>query len=108
MSEPMESFPHLEDLVREADKDEIQEQTMRVVLRAEQHHQHVRDQLQQIVTLGDQGNSICLGEGGAELKPGTPMHKGFVTGVQVALYLIGEFPLKVVHSSEVDEEDEDE
>lgn len=104
----MEHFPHLEDLVRQADEADIEHQAVRVILRAEQHHQHVRDQLQQIVTLGDQGNVICLGEGGPELQPGTPLHKGFITGVQLSLHMMGEFPLRVRHDNELDEGDEDE
>lgn len=103
----MEHFPHLEDLVRAADRADIEGQAVRVVLKAEQHHQHVRDQLQQVVTLGDQGHRITLGDGGPVLEPGTPMHKGFVTGIQVALHMVGDFPLKVVHSSEMDDEDDD-
>ncbi|MBZ9574393.1 hypothetical protein [Modicisalibacter sp. MOD 31.J] len=106
MTDSIEQFPHLEDLVREADKAEIPEQAMRVILRAEQHHQKVRDQLQEIVTLGDRGASISLGEGGLELEPGTQLHKGFVTGIQVALHLVGKFPLKVKHASEIDTEDD--
>lgn len=106
MSDSIEQFPHLEDLVRAADKAEIQEEAMRVVLRAEQHHQHIRDQLQQIVTHADRGASIELGEGGPKVAAGTDLHKGFVLGMRMAHHLVGDFPLKVMHPSEMPDDEE--
>lgn len=107
MSDSIEQFPHLEDLTRAADKAEIQGDAMRVVLRAEQHHQHIRDQLQQIITHGEKGTSLQLGDGGPRIAADTDLHKGFLLGMRMAHHLVGDFPLKVMHPSEMPDDEDD-
>tara|TARA_R110002012_G_scaffold120129_1_gene269279 strand:+ start:407 stop:703 length:297 start_codon:yes stop_codon:yes gene_type:complete len=74
---------------------------MRVVLRAQEHHQAVRDQMEGIIAMKDKG--IKLGDA-VQFEAGTDMHKGFLTGLQIALHLMGEFPLKVEEASDEEED----
>tara|TARA_R100001039_G_scaffold28064_2_gene19437 strand:+ start:3011 stop:3307 length:297 start_codon:yes stop_codon:yes gene_type:complete len=77
------------------------EQMMRVVLRAQEKHQQVRDQLESIVAMKDMG--IRLGDD-IEFEAGSDLHKGFLTGLQIALQFMGDFPLKVEEASDEEED----
>lgn len=74
---------------------------MRVVLRAQEHHQQVRDQLESIIAMKDKG--IRLGDD-IEFEAGSDKHKGFLTGLQIALHFMGDFPLKVEEASDEEED----
>lgn len=77
------------------------EEMMRVVLRAQEHHQQVRDQIEGIIAMKDKG--IRLGEE-IQFEAGSDLHKGFLTGLQIALHLMGEFPIKVEEASDAEED----
>lgn len=74
---------------------------MRVVLRAQEYHQQVRDQLESIIAMKEHG--IQLGDD-IQFEAGTDKHKGFLVGLQIALHFMGEFPLKVQEASDEDED----
>jgi len=74
---------------------------MRVVLRAQEHHQQVRDQLEGIIAMKDKG--IRLGEE-IQFEAGSDLHKGFLTGLQIALHFIGDFPIKVEEATDEEED----
>lgn len=84
-----------------ADSARGDQQMMRVVMRAQEHHQRVRDQLEGVIAMKDKG--VQLGDD-IQFEAGSDEHKGFLTGLQVALHFIGDFPLKVEESCD-DEED---
>ncbi|WP_445012203.1 hypothetical protein [Vreelandella stevensii] len=73
---------------------------MRVVLRAQEHHQEVRDQLESIIAMKDKG--IRLGDD-IQFEAGSDKHKGFLVGLQIALHFIGDFPLQVEEASNEEE-----
>lgn len=84
----------LREILQPTETVDVSDATVRVLLRAEQHHQYIRDQLQQICTAGDMGHDIVMGDGGPKLKHETELYKGLVLGVRLALHIIGDFPLK--------------
>ncbi|WP_447556393.1 hypothetical protein [Vreelandella sp. EE22] len=77
------------------------EDMYRLVLRAQEHHQAVRDQMEGIIAMKDKG--IKIGDA-VQFEAGTDLHKGFLTGLQIALHLVGEFPLKVEEATDEDED----
>ncbi|MGO3058829.1 MAG: hypothetical protein ACTID3_18080 [Halomonas sp.] len=85
------------ELAQPADEAHGGDDMYRLVLRAQEHHQAVRDQMEGIIAMKDKG--IKLGDA-VQFEAGTDLHKGFLTGLQIALHLIGDFPLKVEESSD--------
>lgn len=79
------------------------EDLMRMVLKAQSHHDHIKDQLNTIL-VNDQ--PIQIGDD-LTLEPGTDRYKGFRAGIRVALEFIGEFPLEISDSSDSDDEGEE-
>ena len=72
----------------------------RMIMMAQEHHQRAIDQLQLIVDKTDAGIKLGDGENAIVFEKGTDKCKGFRVGVQIALQIIGEFPLKITENSE--------
>lgn len=75
----------------------VSDDAAKVMLLAQEHFNFKRDQL--MTVLAHKDADIKFGEDGDEQAPvfeaGTPLHRGFITGIEIALNYIGEFPVTV-------------
>lgn len=96
------------EMAKEITSGGVSDDAARVLLLAQEHFNFKRDQLMTVLAYRDKPIRFCAdGEekgGDPVIEPGTDLHKGFITGIEVALNYIGEFPVTV---SECGVEDED-
>lgn len=86
----------------------VSDDAAKVLMLAQEHFNHKRDQLQTVLTYRDKAVRFCVDgeeeDAAAELEPGTDLHKGFITGVEIALQFMGDFPIKIAeHDAERDD-----
>lgn len=72
----------------------------RLILKAQEHHQHAVDQLQLVVSQTDKGIRLGDGDDAIVFEKGSDKCKGFRAGVQIALQIIGTFPIKITGPGE--------
>lgn len=83
----------------------VSDEAARLVIKAQEHHNHVRDQLNSILVMKDKGVRLGDEEDGVQLDAGTDKHKGFLVGILIALHFMGEFPIQIAESGSDDEEE---
>lgn len=82
----------------------VSDDAAKVLILAQEHFNHRRDQLQTVLTHKDKGIRFGEDEDALEIEPGTDLHKGFVTGITIALHFMGEFPVKIAERDNEEEE----
>lgn len=74
-------------------------ETQRVILYLEERYQHYVDGLDTIIAGGRQGRSIIVEDADGDrmtIAAGDDLHSGVVIGLEMALQVLGPFPLRVV------------
>ncbi|SDL78808.1 hypothetical protein SAMN05661010_02556 [Modicisalibacter muralis] len=74
----------------------------RLILKAQEHHQRAVDQLQLVVSQTDAGIKLGEGDDAIVFEKDSDRCKGFRVGVQIALHIIGEFPITIIENEEID------
>ena len=69
----------------------MNEETLEIIEQLIEWHQGQVDQLQLIIDKDDA--TIKIGE--IEVEPGTPIHKGIIIGVKIALMQLGKLPISL-------------
>ncbi|WP_299231647.1 hypothetical protein [uncultured Halomonas sp.] len=77
----------------------VSDDAAKVLMLAQEHFNHKRDQLQTVLTYRDKPVRFCVNgdedDEAPQFQPGTDLHNGFITGVEIALQFMGDFPIKI-------------
>lgn len=77
----------------------VSDDAAKVLMLAQEHFNHKRDQLQTVLTFRDKPVRFCVNGDddvdAPQFDPGTDLHNGFITGVEIALQYMGDFPIKI-------------
>ncbi len=89
-----------EEMSKAPERGPVSDEAARLIIKAQEHHNHARDQLNSVLAMKDKGVRLGDEEDGVFFEPGTDKHKGFLVGIQIALHFMGDFPIQLANDEE--------
>lgn len=92
------------EMAEKVESGSVSDDAAKVLILAQEHFNHRRDQLQTVLTHKDTVIRFGDDEDAPQFEPGTDLHKGFITGIEIALWYMGEFPVRITERDSEEEE----